>query len=267
MSAATRPRALVTGASAGIGEAFARHLADRNYDLVLVARRRQRLRRLAKELTDSRGVAVEVVQADLLRERDVAALEERLRGGDIDLLVNNAGLGTVGDFVDLPLARELEELDVNVRALFRLTHAALSAMVPRGAGTIINVASTAAFQAIPHNATYAATKAFVLHFSEAVHEEVRDRGVTVTCVCPGPVKTEFLDVAEIDGHRVPEAIWVDVDTVVQSALAGAQAGRAIVIPGVLNRVSAASAQLAPRMLTRQVAGAIFKRVQRRPREG
>src|SRR3990172_7648625 len=143
--ATSRPRALITGASSGIGEAFARQLAKRGHDLVLVARRRDRMEKLAAELSGAHGVEAEVVEADLAEDSAVATVEERLRRGDIDLLVNDAGFATRGEFAGLPLARELEELDVNVRALMRLTHAALGPMVERGRGGVINVASTGGF--------------------------------------------------------------------------------------------------------------------------
>ncbi len=255
---AARPRALITGASAGIGEGFARHLAKRRYDVVLVARRRDRLEELARSLSTDHGAAAEVIEADLAKDEGVAVIEQRLRANDIDLLVNNAGFGTVGEFGILPLDRELEELDLNVRALMRLSHAALASMLPRKRGSIINVASMAAFQAIPYNATYAATKAFVLHFSEALHEEARRHGVTVTCLCPGPVKTEFQQVAGVDEGRVPAVAWTSVDTVVQTALAAVRSGRAIAIPGAFNLMSAAGTRLAPRFLTRRIAGAMFR---------
>ncbi len=250
--------ALVTGASAGIGGTFARHLARRGHDLVLVARRKDRLEQLAAELSAERGVAADVIEADLATEGGVSLVEERLRSDDIAVLVNNAGFGTVGQFVDLPLDRELEELDVNVRALMRLTHAALASMVPRKRGAIINVASMAAFQAIPYNATYAASKAFVLHFSEAVHEEAKEHGVTVTCLCPGPVKTEFQQVAGIDERRLPAMTWTSVDGVVETALSAMRGGRAIAVPGALNVAGAASARMMPRFLVRRIAGSMFR---------
>ena len=179
-------RALITGASSGIGEAFARQLARKGYDVVLVARRRDRMEKLAADVTADNGVAAEIVEADLALPDAVAAVEARLRQGDISMVVNCAGFGTRGEFASLPEDRELEEIDVNVRALTRLSHAALETMVPAHRGTIINVASTGAFQPVPYMATYAATKAYVLSFSEALHEEAKPHGVTVTCVCPGP---------------------------------------------------------------------------------
>ena len=253
-----RPRALITGASAGIGQGFAKELAKRGYDVVLVARRKDRLDQLAADIAANGDATADVLAADLAAEDGVALVEQRLRSGDIDVLVNNAGFGTVGEFGDLPLDKELEELDVNVRALMRLTHAALSSMLPRKRGSIVNVASTAAFQAIPYNATYAATKAFVLHFSEAVHEEAKPHGVTVTCVCPGPVKTEFQEVAGMGDVRIPAMAWDSVDTVVKTALSAMRSGRAIAIPGTLNTLSAVGTRMVPRFLTRRIAGSIFR---------
>ena len=254
--AASRSRALITGASGGIGEAFARQLAKRGHDLVLVARRRERMEKLATELTGAHGVEAEVVEADLADDSAVATVEERLRRGDIDLLVNNAGFGTRGEFAALPLARELEELDVNVRALMRLTHAALGPMVERGGGAVVNVASTGAFQPVPYMATYAATKAFVLHFSEGLHEEVKSKGVTVTCLCPGATRTEFQQVAGVDERSM--RAWKDPDDVAESALKAMTSRRAITVPGALNVATMAAVKLMPRFVARRIAGSMFK---------
>lgn len=251
-------RALVTGASSGIGETFARHLARKGYDLILVARRRERLAQLAEELTAAHSVGAEIIAADLAQPDAVAAVEERLRAGDVSMLVNCAGFGTSGEFVSLSEERELEEIDVNVRALTRLSHAALEKMVPAGKGAIINVASTGAFQPVPYMATYAATKAYVLFFSEALHEEVKPYGVSVTCLCPGPVKTEFQQVAGVDQRRLRLG-WTDPDKVVSQALRASARGKAIVVPGGLNQATALSARFTPRFVTRKVAGAMFKR--------
>jgi short-subunit dehydrogenase len=255
--AATKRRALVTGASAGIGETFARHLARQGYDLVLVARRRDRLDQLAAALTAAHGVAVEVIEADLSQAAAVSSVEERLGQGDIDLLVNCAGFGTRGEFGDLPLARELEEIDVNVRALTGLSHAALAPMTRQKRGAIINVASVGAFQPVPYMATYAATKAYVLSFSEALHEEVRRHGVTVTCLCPGPVKTEFQQVAGVDERRLRMG-WVSPDKVVAAALRASAKGRAITVPGPMNALASTAPRFTPRFLVRKVAGAMFR---------
>jgi len=252
-------RALVTGASSGIGEEFARQLAKKGYDLVLVARRRDRLEKLAEELSQAHGTAAEVIEADLGTPEGVLAVAKRVGQGDIDLLVNNAGFATRGAFAGMSINRELEELDVNIKALVRLTRAALEPMVQRKRGTVINVGSTGAFQPVPYMSTYAATKAFVLHFSEGVHEEVKPHGVTVTCLCPGYVMTEFQQVAGIDRERLPNRGRLTPQQVVAAALKGAAAGRAIVIPGAMNRTLATGlVRLTPRFAVRRIAGSLFK---------
>jgi short-subunit dehydrogenase len=201
-----------------------------------------------------------VIVADLSEPDGRGAVEERLRRGDIELLVNNAGFGTVGEYASLPLDRETQEIELNIVALARLTHIALEAMVPQGRGGIINVASTAAFQPIPYNATYAATKAFVLHFSEAVHEEAKRHGVTVTCLCPGPVRTEFQEVAGIPPDRMRAVPWVEVDHVVDAALGALRSGRAICIPGVGNKLLASTVRFTPRFVTRRISGSMFRNI-------
>jgi uncharacterized protein len=255
---ATR-RALVTGASSGIGEEFARQLAKKRYNLVLVARRRERLEKLAAELAEAHGTDAEVIAGDLATPEGIHTVEKRLGQGDIDVLVNNAGFGTRGVFANMSVDRELEELDVNIKALVRLTRAALEPMVQNKRGIVINVGSTGSFQPVPYMSTYAATKAFVLHFSEGVHEEVKPHGVTVTCLCPGYVMTEFQQVAGIDRRRLRGAGKVPVQQVVESALKGAAAGRAVVIPGAFNRTLATGlVRLTPRFAVRRIAGSLFK---------
>lgn len=250
--------ALVTGASSGLGETFARQLAKKGYGLVLVARRKGHLDALAQETASAHGVKAEVIAADLSQDAGVSAVEKRIASGDIGFLVNCAGFGTIGEFVSLPLGRELEEIDLNVRALVRLSHAALGPMTARGRGTVINVASTGAFQPVPNMATYAATKAFVLSFSEALHEEVKKRGVTVTCLCPGPVKTSFQQAAGMDESRLPGIGWISPEVVVHTALRAAAAGRAVVVPGALNGAAAMGVRFIPRFAARQIAGSLFK---------
>ena len=255
----TKRRALVTGASSGIGEEFARQLAKKGYDVVLVARRRDRLEKLAGELEQAHGAAAEVIEADLGTPEGVLAVEKRVGQGDIELLVNNAGFATRGVFTGMSIDRELEELDVNIKALVRLTRAALEPMLRRKRGTVINVGSTGSFQPVPYMSTYAATKAFVLHFSEGVHEEVKPHGVTVTCLCPGYVMTEFQQVAGLDARKLPNRGRLTPQQVVAAALRGAAAGRAIVIPGAMNRTMATGfVRLTPRFAVRRIAGSLFK---------
>ena len=256
--------ALVTGASSGIGEEFARQLARRGYDIVLVARREDRLALLATSLGAVHNVSTEVIPADLTKKGDVAMVERRLGAGDIHVLVNDAGVGSVGEFAQLPLDREIEQVDLNVRALLRLTHAALGSMIQRKKGAILNVASMAGYQPVPYNATYAATKAFVLNFSEALHEEAKQHGIVVTCLCPGPVRTEFQHAAGIKPERMRGRLVLrymagtSAVDVVASALEGMEAGKAVVIPGAANRAIVEAAQALPRSVVRRLAGVAFE---------
>ncbi len=253
--------ALVTGASAGIGRAFAVALAARGHDLVLVARDGARLEELGAELTAANGVAVDVLAADLLTDDGVTAVSARLADVDhpVDLLVNNAGFGTYGRFAELDVSREVEEVELNVVALLRLTHAALGAMERRRAGAILNVASLAAYQPNPISATYGATKAFVHSFTHAVREEARGTGVTVMLVCPGYTHTEFHDRAGLGKSEMPEFVWQSPDVVATAALRDLDRGRSVSIPGVLNQTAAAFSSVSPAGITRRVAGLVIKR--------
>lgn len=247
--------AIITGASSGIGEEFARQLAQSGFDVVLVARRRDRLETLAKEISGNASI----IEADLSTPAGVAAVQDRIAKGDVEVLVNNAGFGTNGEFVDMPLERELEEIDLNVRALTQLSHAALGPMKARRSGTIINVASTGAYQPVPYMSTYAATKAYVLSFSEGIHEEAKAYGVKVTCLCPGGTRTEFQQVAGVDEKSLPRAGWMMPDAVVKAALTGAKAGRGIVVPGIMNKATANLGRVLPRSAVRKIAGRMFKK--------
>jgi short-subunit dehydrogenase len=254
---AKRRIALITGASAGIGLEFAKRLAERGYDLILSARRRDRLDDLAARLrAEHGGIRVEVIVADL-QDADapaaIAAGTARL-GMSVDLLVNNAGFGTHGHFETLPPDRERGEIAVNVAALVALTHAFLPAMLERGQGGVINVASTAAFQPVPFMAVYAATKAFVRSFSEALHEEVHARGVRVIALCPGPTATEFFD-TDVAAPRGPVRTVRDVVT---TGLRAYDAGTPVVIDGANNKILIAFANLIPRRWATKIAGRIMK---------
>jgi len=256
MSETTRT-ALITGASSGIGEEFARQLAAGGYGVILVARRKERLEQLASELAEKHAVHAEALAADLSAPDGLEAVKQRLATGDVDYLVNNAGFATLGEFANLPLERELDELDLNIKALVSLTHCALGPMIEKRRGTIINVASLGAFQPCPNMATYVGTKAFVLHFTESVHEEARQHGVTVTCLCPGPVRTEFHQVAGVNEESMPVG-WKTPYQVVASALRANARGRAIAVPGGMNAMTVTAAKFAPRFLTRKLAGRMFR---------
>lgn len=249
--------ALVTGASAGIGRSFAKKLAQRGHDLVLVARDETRLKELASELPTN----AEVLAADLSDKEELARVEARLRDSTrpVDVLVNNAGFGTAGPFHTLDVEREEQMIRLNVTALMRLTHAALPGMLERGRGGIINVSSVGGFQPVANNATYSATKAFVTSFTQAIHEEVRRKGVSVVCLAPGFTRTEF---QERGGFRQdgPGVLWQTADEVADVALAALDKNKALAVPGVPNKAAALMVQVAPRSLIRFIAGKTGERI-------
>jgi len=255
-----RRRALVTGASAGIGAAFAERLARDQYDLVLVARSRDRLEALAKRIRDERGMEAEVLAADLTDPADLRRVEQAIAAdARLELLVNNAGFGTFGAFAELDPEREESEIRLNVIALVRLARAALPVMLARGHGSIVNVSSLAGLQPCPHNATYGATKAFVNSFTEALHEELRGTGVKVQALCPGFTRTEFQDRAGIDTSAIPEFAWMDPEAVVEASLQGLRRGEVLCVPGAQNKAVAAVTTFLPRAVKRRVAGALARR--------
>jgi hypothetical protein len=254
-----RRNALVTGASTGLGLAFAARLARDEYDLVLVARAADRLEALAKRLAGERGIEARALAADLTVPAELARVEEELRERTPDLLVNNAGFGTVGRFAEIDVEAEDREIRLNALALMRLTHAALGPMVERGHGGVINVSSLAGEAAAPFTATYAATKAFVTSFSEALSEELRGSGVRVQALLPGFTRTEFQDRAGIDTRSLPSFAWMEPEAVVEASLAGLERGQVVCIPGLGNRLLAPFQRHLPRALVRRVIGASFER--------
>ncbi|OMB93751.1 SDR family NAD(P)-dependent oxidoreductase [Mycobacterium colombiense] len=238
---------VITGASSGIGAELARGLARRGFPLLLVARRRERLDELANEVGQEYSVAVEVLPLDLGDGKARAKLGSRLRSEPIAGLCNSAGFGTSGVFHELPVEREGEEVTLNALALMELTHATLPGMVDRGAGAVMNIASIAGFQPVPFMAVYSATKAFVQTFSEAVHEELHGTGVSVTCLCPGPVPTEWAEIANAERFSIPIA-QVSPRDVAEAAIGGMVAGRRTVVPGVVPKVVSTGGRFAPRSL-------------------
>jgi short-subunit dehydrogenase len=226
--------ALITGASAGIGREFARLLAARGHNVVLVARRADRLEELAAELRDAHDVRAEAIPADLADDpaRDELISEIDRLGLAIDVLVNNAGFGIYRSFTGSDLDREYEQLSLLIGAVVHLNAVYLPRMVARRSGTVINVSSTSAFQPLPGNGTYAASKAFVLFHSEALSHEVKGTGVTVTAVCPGPVRTEFQETSEpLFADRLPKFVWASPERVARDGLRAAERGKRTVIPG------------------------------------
>ena len=239
---------LITGASSGIGAEIARELAGRGLGVTLVARREERLRELAAELGGD--VAVHACDITDQQARKALADDLRERGKIVEVLVNNAGFSTAGPFWKSDPEREVAMIRTNIEAVIALCGAFLPGMVERGRGAVLNIASTASFQPLPMQAGYAATKAFVLSFTEAIHSELEETGVTATALCPGPVKTEFVEVAGLENSEseMPDFLWSTPEEVAQAAVKGLEKGRRVVIPGVLNRAGAIGGQHAPRSL-------------------
>lgn len=244
--------ALITGASAGLGVEFARQLSARGYSLVLAARRADRLEALAAELGNARAVAI-----DLAADGATARLMDDIRGNDqpVDLLINNAGFGLRGDVADLDAVRLRQMIDLNIGALTDLSRAVVPDMIARRSGAILNVASTAAFQPGPHMAVYFATKAYVLSFSEALHEELKPFGIKVSALCPGPTRTEFGEVAGFTSDRF-DRLAMESAKVVEIGLKGLDRNKAVVIAGVTNKAGAHATRFVPRSIVRKIAGAL-----------
>ena len=252
----TRPLALVTGASAGLGVEFAKLLAKDGYDLVLVARRLDRLEELAKSLQSQHGITTYCVSVDLSLPDAAVTVDKYLKDHQlqVEVLINNAGFGALGQFVDIDLQEQLRMIQVNVSTLVHLTGLLLPGMIARGKGRVMNVASTAAFQPGPLMAMYYATKAFVLSFSEAVHHEIRKTGVTVTCVCPGPTPTEFQQAAKMEESKMFNSrMMVDPVTVAKVGYEAMLKGKRLIIPGKLTNVLAFATRLTPRGMVLRVA--------------
>ncbi|MEO3825122.1 SDR family oxidoreductase [Actinomadura sp. B10D3] len=246
------PTAFITGATAGIGAAFARRLASDGFDLVLLARDAERLERTAAELREKYGVRAEALPADLSAEEGLAAAEKRVRDG-VDLLVNNAGFGNKGVFLDVPVSDELTMLKVHCEAVLRLTHAAVPGMLERGRGGVINVSSAAAFAT---RGTYGASKAWVVSFSQGVASDIdaRSRGrVRVMALCPGFVRTEFHDRAQMDMSDVPGFMWLDKGDVVDAALRDLRRGVQVSIPGPQYKALVGVGRLLPRGLVARLS--------------
>jgi short-subunit dehydrogenase len=232
--------ALITGASSGIGTELARSLARRGYDVTLVARRKERLDALAEELREAYGVRVDAIACDVAEAGSRAELAADLssRGLTVEILVNNAGYGTGGRFHTLAVDREVGMVRVNSEAVVALCGMFVPGMVSRARGAVLNTASTIGFQPVVNEATYGATKAFALSFTEALHAELRSTGVTVTALCPGPVKTEFMDDPGVQegAAALPGSMWVDAAVVAERGVRALERGRRTAVPGVLNRI-------------------------------
>jgi len=264
-AAASPSTVLVTGASSGIGEALAHCFARNGHRLVLVARREAKLHALAKALRDEHGTRVDVLPADLAQRGAAAALSVSLRRMRcaIDMLVNNAGALEQGAFVELGTQRHQQLIDLNVSGMTAMLAAFVPAMVRRGHGRVLNVASISAFAPVPGLATYAASKAYVLSLTESLAEELRDTGVTITALCPGITATAMFDHAALRNSRVaqlPGILVGDVQEVAAEGYRACMAGEVIAVPGILNQAAAAAGRATPKWLLRRIAGVLGRRM-------
>jgi short-subunit dehydrogenase len=252
----SRPVALITGPTSGLGAGFARRYAIDGYDLVLVARDVERLERLAAELQDEAGAGVEVLAADLADAADRAKVADRLSAG-VRVLVNNAGFGTSGEFWTADFNVLQSQLDVNVTAVMQLTHAALPPMLAAGEGTVINVASVAGL--LPgRGSTYSASKAWVIAFSEGLANGLGGTGVGLHALCPGFVRTEFHERAGIDMANTPSFLWLDVDDVVRETMADVAKGKVVIVPGLQYKALTTGGRVVPRNLVRAITKVVGK---------
>ena len=253
----TRQWAVVTGASSGIGLEFARELARRGHPVLAVARRRERLESLAKQGAEHGG-RIEPLTADLTTVRGLTSALQRVEElGEIELLINNAGVANAGDFLGGSVDREIAAIRLNVEAVVRLTHTVVQGMVHRGRGGVINLASVVAFQPFPHFAVYAATKAFVLSFTEALAEEVRGTGVRVLALCPGSVTTE-IDVFAYNEGLLGKLPSLTAEQVVKTGLKALDNGRVVRVVGGFNRLLPFMGRFMPRLVIRRLMGATVK---------
>ena len=264
-TSAERPLAVVTGASAGIGTVFARKLAARGYDLLLIARREDRLRSLAAEITETHRVNATFMAADLANESDLDRVAGRIRSEPrLGLLVNNAGFGTQGYFFETDVRGQEQMHRVHVIATMRLTHSALANLVPRNSGGVINVASVAGFGQSPMSVSYCATKTWINSFSEglAIELSIKAPSVRMQALCPGFTLSEFHDVVGMDRSAIPKALWMSADFVVEESLRGFDQGKLFVIPGWRYKLLVAGMRLMPGALLRRFTVAGAKRMRK-----
>jgi len=259
-----RPTALVTGASGGIGLALAEVFAARGFDLIVVARRQRELEALAAHCRSRHGSEVTVLAMDLLQSHAAREVQRLLegQGRHVDVLVNNVGLLAMGPFAEIDVERHEQLLQLNVVLLVSLTRRLLPAMIARGQGRVLNVASSSAFQPVPSLALYAASKALVLSLSESLSEELKGTGVTITALCPGLTRTDMLESAGGEHAMVrhlPDFFVSNVESVAREGVEACLSGRAVVVPGLTNRLGASLVQLQPRWLVRAVGGLIARR--------
>jgi len=255
----SKASAYITGASSGIGKEYARQLAP-DYDLTLIARSEDKLNSLAESLKNS-GSEIAIIKADLTNDKDLKKVSSKIsQDNNVGLLVNNAGYGTTGLFANSNLEKERNQIQLNVLALVELTHAALQGFKASRAAekSIINVSSIAGFMPAPLNSNYGATKAYVTNFSEGLSEEVKEDGINIQVLCPGFTRTDFQDNAGFDKSKIPDFFWMESSEVVTESIKALQKKQVVVVPGLMNKSTAAIVELIPRDLTRMLSGLLLK---------
>lgn len=254
---------LITGASSGIGKALAYEAAKNKNDLVLVARRKDKLEEIKTELSISYDISVEVLIADLTIEEEIKKVIKYIENNSIEVLINNAGFGSSGPFVEIDIENELNEIDLNVRALVQLTHVAAKIMAEKKYGTIVNISSIASYQPMVGNATYGATKAFVTSFTHAISQELNSYGVKVLLVCPGLTKSEFFsrsmwfDATSTESY-LPKLLWKKPETVAKKIIKSVENGRSVLIPGLVNKIFAFVSSSLPGTFTKKITAVVAK---------
>ena len=269
MNSAEDVTVLITGASSGIGAAYARKLAAQGKNLILVARRKERLAALAEELHRNQAIAAEVLVADLTNPADIEHVEKRIHEiKPLDMLINNAGFGTSGNFSEIDIARQIDMIRLHIVASVRLCRAALPGMIARDKGVIINVSSTGAFMPTRGNATYCATKAFLVTFSEALQRELMGTGVKIQALCPGFTHTEFHDTSEykkLDRSLIPRFLWTSADDIVAASLRSLETGKVTYIPGLKNYLLVAA--IRNRIISKLLLGRLSRKSQQGQKPG
>ena len=250
--------ALITGASSGIGLELARRFAGDGYDLVIIARREDLLNKVAKEIMENFGVKVSVMPKDLTEKDSTLEIFKKLEkeGKEINVVVNNAGFGAVGEFTELDYERQINMIDLNINSLVSLTRLFLPGMIKKNYGGILNVGSLAGFQPGPYASVYYATKAFVLSFTEGLKEELKGTNIKVSCLSPGPTDTEFLEISSIDESSLFKFGTMRAREVAKEGYDGFKNGKTIVIPGLLNNLLPCLVRITPRILARKITGVL-----------
>ena len=257
----TQKTALITGASSGLGYEFAKLFAKAGYNLILVARRTDRLETIQAELSQNTAISIKIITIDLAEPNAAQQLVQKIQSEAIHVLINNAGFGNFDSFVNIDLIQDYRLLQLNIIALTELTKLCLPNMLQQNEGKILNVASIAAFQPGPYMATYFASKAYVLSFSQALAHELKDSGITVTCLCPGPTETEFHFHAKMESSTFFQANMMSAKKVAEIGYHAMMKGQWVIIPGIINKILIFATRLVPSWISTKISGFLISKRQ------